>query len=157
MLDDSSPIQEPHLRDIKDDAFSNGSTAVPSDTGTPVSEPLEKSFRYSDYTKDSDATYTSEQERKILSRQLKGEAVKVKLKTLYRYATPRERLILLVSTICALAAGTAQPLMTVGPKYLFAQDITWLMRITAHPRLSLWVLRRLLSGRDSPIRFRISA
>lgn len=57
-------------------------------------------------------------EAEILRRQVFVPTVKVGIKTLYRYSTRNDLLIIALSCICAIAGGAAQPLMTVSV-YLF--------------------------------------
>ena len=54
-----------------------------------------------------------EHEATILKRQLEIPSVKIGYSSLYRYATRNDILIMIVSAICAIAAGVALPLMTV--------------------------------------------
>lgn len=53
-------------------------------------------------------------EAEILRRQVFVPTIKVSPRTLYRYATRNDLLIVFVSCICAIAGGAAQPLMTVS-------------------------------------------
>ncbi|TPX14288.1 uncharacterized protein E0L32_005484 [Thyridium curvatum] len=53
------------------------------------------------------------EEASILKRQVLTPEVKVGIATLYRYASRNDLLIIAVSTVCAIAAGAALPLMTV--------------------------------------------
>jgi len=52
-------------------------------------------------------------EAEILKRQVNIPVVKTGWKTLYRYSTKYDILIMIVSAICSIAAGAALPLMTV--------------------------------------------
>ena len=52
-------------------------------------------------------------EKEIVKRQLDIPTVKVTFKTLYRYATKNDLIIIFVSSVCAIAGGAAMPLMTV--------------------------------------------
>src|SRR5215469_12223111 len=52
-------------------------------------------------------------EKEILKRQVDIPDVKVGYFTLYRYATKMDILIIIISTICTIAAGVGIPLMTV--------------------------------------------
>ncbi|EKG16166.1 Putative ABC transporter protein [Macrophomina phaseolina MS6] len=54
-----------------------------------------------------------ENEREILKRQLDTPPVSISYFALYRYATKLEWIIIVVSSICAIAAGAVLPLMTV--------------------------------------------
>ena len=53
------------------------------------------------------------EERNIIKRQLDTPSVKITYKTLYRYATKNDLLIVIISAICAIAGGAVMPLMTV--------------------------------------------
>ena len=53
-------------------------------------------------------------EREIVKRQLHIPEVKVTFKTLYRYATRNDLIIIAISSICAIAGGSVMPLMTVS-------------------------------------------
>ncbi|KAK4210841.1 P-loop containing nucleoside triphosphate hydrolase protein [Rhypophila decipiens] len=55
----------------------------------------------------------TEEETKIIERQLDLPTVKVTFSTLYRYATRNDRIILAVSTLCCIAGGAGLPLMTL--------------------------------------------
>lgn len=52
-------------------------------------------------------------EAQILKRQVNIPVVKSGWKTLYRYATTNDLIIIAISSVCAIAAGAALPLMTV--------------------------------------------
>ncbi|KAF2861862.1 putative multidrug resistance protein 1, 2 [Piedraia hortae CBS 480.64] len=52
-------------------------------------------------------------EAEVLKRQVDAPTSKLGYKDLYRYATRNDILIMLLSTICAIAGGAAMPLMTV--------------------------------------------
>lgn len=54
-----------------------------------------------------------EHEKNIVKRQLDIPPVKVTFRTLYRYATTNDLLILALSAICAIIGGAVMPLMTV--------------------------------------------
>lgn len=54
-------------------------------------------------------------EREIVKRQLDIPTVKVTFKTLYRYATWNDMIIVTISAWCAIAGGAVMPLMTVCP------------------------------------------
>ncbi|KAH8803203.1 P-loop containing nucleoside triphosphate hydrolase protein [Xylogone sp. PMI_703] len=68
----------------------------------------------SDAEKDQDLySHLPPDEAAILRRQVDIPVVKVGIKTLYRYATRTDLIIIFVSAISAIAAGAALPLMTV--------------------------------------------
>ena len=53
------------------------------------------------------------EEREIVKRQLDIPSVTVTYKTLYRYATRNDLIIVSISAFCAIAGGAVMPLMTV--------------------------------------------
>lgn len=53
-------------------------------------------------------------EKEIVKRQLDIPEVKVTFRTLYRYATRNDLIIIAISSICAVAGGSVMPLMTVS-------------------------------------------
>ena len=55
-------------------------------------------------------------EREIVKRQLDIPTVSVTFRTLYRYATKVDLLIIAVSSVCAIAGGAVMPLMTVSTR-----------------------------------------
>ena len=52
-------------------------------------------------------------EREIVKRQLEIPPITVTYRTLYRYATRNDILIVIISAICAIIGGAVMPLMTV--------------------------------------------
>ena len=88
--------------DKRDSDFASTSTAMEHETKAPVST-------------DEDVLYghLSQHEKDILKRQLDAPPVKVSFFGLYRYASRMDMLIILVSTLCAIAAGAALPLFTI--------------------------------------------
>ena len=55
-------------------------------------------------------------EREIVKRQLDIPTVSVNYRTLYRYATKVDLIIIAVSSVCAIAGGAVMPLMTVSTR-----------------------------------------
>ena len=53
-------------------------------------------------------------ERDIIKRQLETPKVKISFKSLFRYATGIDIIIIVISCICAIAGGAVLPLMTVS-------------------------------------------
>ena len=53
-------------------------------------------------------------EKEIVKRQLAIPDVKVTFKTLFRYATTNDLIIIAISSLCAIAGGAVMPLMTVS-------------------------------------------
>lgn len=62
-------------------------------------------------------------EQEIIKRQLDIPPVAVTYKTLFRYATRIDILIIIISLICSIGGGAVQPLMTVGDICLRVGDI----------------------------------
>ena len=62
---------------------------------------------------DEALAHLPQHEKEIIKRQIDIPTVLVTFKTLYRYATTWDLVIIAVSTICAILAGAAMPLMTV--------------------------------------------
>ena len=65
--------------------------------------------------KEGDEAYAHlpEHEREIIKRQLDVPTVSVSFKTIYRYATTNDLIIVAVAAICAIIGGAALPLMTI--------------------------------------------
>ena len=57
--------------------------------------------------------HLTEDEQRILDRQLDTPTVKVSYFMLYRYATKTDLAIVAVASVCAITAGVVLPLMTV--------------------------------------------
>ena len=55
-------------------------------------------------------------EREIVKRQLDIPTVTVTFRTLYRYATTVDLIIIAISCVCAIAGGAVMPLMTVSTR-----------------------------------------
>ena len=53
-------------------------------------------------------------EKEIVKRQLAIPDVNVTFKTLFRYATTNDLIIIAISSLCAIAGGAVMPLMTVS-------------------------------------------
>jgi ATP-binding cassette subfamily B (MDR/TAP) protein 1 len=66
-----------------------------------------------DLSEDSLFAHLPEHEKEILKQQLEAPSVKVSFFILYRYASRSDILIMVVSAICAIAAGAALPLFTI--------------------------------------------
>lgn len=56
------------------------------------------------------------EEKEIVKRQLHTPTVTVTFKTLYRYATRNDLIIIAISALCAIGGGAVMPLMTVSHK-----------------------------------------
>lgn len=95
-------------------------------------------------------------EKEIVKRQLNIPEVKVTFKTLYRYATNNDLIIIAISCICAITGGAIMPLMTVSTLSSILSN-----RQLAHAILGyLWSTKRhisrLLSTNNIAFRFRCS-
>ena len=62
---------------------------------------------------DEALSHLPDHEKKIIQKQLDIPSVNVNYRTLYRYATPWDLFIVVISTISAIAAGAVMPLMTI--------------------------------------------
>lgn len=77
-----------------------------------------------------------EHEKQGLKRQLESPDVKASFATLYRYASRMDILIMLVSAICAIAAGAALPLFTVS-----LSNVSWTRRKDLWAKLYVCTIR----------------
>ncbi|KAJ6123557.1 hypothetical protein N7471_010874 [Penicillium samsonianum] len=99
-------VEDPQLNEKRvnkrDSDSASTSTAKEHETKTPVAT-------------DDEALYAHlpEHERDILKRQLDAPLVSISYFGLYRYASRMDLLIIVVSTLCAIAAGAALPLFTI--------------------------------------------
>lgn len=105
-----------------DPTFDSGSTLsalAPKDDGK---DDGDKNASKTALTLDDDAIFAHlpEHEKEILKKQLDAPNVKISFFGLYRYASRMDVLILVVSAICAIAAGAALPLFTVSPRVVEA-------------------------------------
>lgn len=101
-----------HDSEKHDPTFDSGTTLsahAPKDDGG-------KNASKTALTVDDDAIFAHlpEHEKEILKKQLDAPNVKISFFGLYRYASRLDVLILVVSAICAIAAGAALPLFTVS-------------------------------------------
>ena len=83
-----------------------------------------------------------ENEKAIVKRQLDIPTVTVTFKTLYRYATRNDLIIIAVSCICAIAGGAVMPLMTVSTRA--CSGYAMCSRIIGHLWSTLWYISRFL-------------
>lgn len=93
--------------------LSSGSSST--DSSVPL-EKLDSTVVKVKEVKEGDEMYAHlpEHEREIVKRQLDIPPVSVSYKTLYRYATKTDMVIIVVSALCAIAGGAVLPLMTVS-------------------------------------------
>lgn len=106
-----------HETEKHDPTFDSGSTLsaiAPKDDGKDGDKNASKTA----LTVDDDAIFAHlpEHEKEILKKQLDAPSVKISFFGLYRYASRMDILILVVSAICAIAAGAALPLFTVSSR-----------------------------------------
>jgi len=71
------------------------------------------SFSVVDVEKNDPLNHLSDNERRIIERELSVPSIKVTYSMLFRYATRVDILILVIGTVCAAASGAVMPLMTV--------------------------------------------
>ena len=93
--------------------------------------------------KDGDEAYAHLplHEREIVKRQLDIPSVTVTYRTLYRYATRNDLLIVVISSICAIIGGAVMPLMTVS----FSFGLSSWRPIANNMTGRLWPTRRFFS------------
>ena len=83
-------------------------------------------------------------EREIIKRQIDTPEIKITYFTVFRYAKGTDFLIMLISTLCAIAGGAALPLMTVPPPLRGMGSIR--PDPSSHIIDRLWSIERDLSG-----------
>ena len=94
-----------------DSSSSEGS----SDDGHQLEKPDSHMVNVEDVKDDEEAyAHLPPHERDIVKKQLEMSTVKVSYMTIFRYATRNDILIIIASSICGIAAGAVQPLMTVS-------------------------------------------
>lgn len=91
--------------------FDSGSTLSPNKESENTSNASKTALSL-----DGDALFAhlAQHEKDILKKQLDAPEVKIGFFGLYRYANRMDILILVISAICAIAAGAALPLFTVS-------------------------------------------
>ena len=130
-----SHIEKQLSHEGSNDAASSGGDVVgekqeqnPHSSGSSSSEDIAHLEKFDSHIikvpeakKDDDEAYAHlpDHEKEIVKRQLDIPTVTVTFKTLYRYATRNDILIILLSCICAIAGGAVMPLMTVSIRRLF--------------------------------------
>ena len=98
---------------VEEDLAHSGSSSSESDP-TGVEKMDSRIVKVKDVKEGEQAyAHLPEHEREIIKRQLDLPAIAVNFKTLYRYATVNDKIILVVSAFSAIAGGAALPLMTV--------------------------------------------
>lgn len=98
-------VAHPHEKARDSDSVSTFSAIIKesgAETNTPGSE------------EDALFAHLPSHEKEILKKQLDAPVAKISFFGLYRYASRMDVLIMLVSAICAIAAGAALPLFTVS-------------------------------------------
>ncbi|KAE8144759.1 P-loop containing nucleoside triphosphate hydrolase protein [Aspergillus avenaceus] len=99
----------------------NGEKSTDRLSSSTIAPPADKELRsrpsstHQGETGDDDALYSHlpEHEKQVLKKQLDADEVKVTFFTLFRYSSRMDILIIMVSGICAIAAGAALPLFTI--------------------------------------------
>ena len=99
--------------DKEHELLSSGSSST--DSSIPL-EKLDSAVVKVKDVKEGDEMYAHlpEHEREIVKRQLDIPLVSVSYRTLYRFATKTDMVIIAISAICAIAGGAVLPLMTVS-------------------------------------------
>ncbi|KAL4761315.1 ABC multidrug transporter Mdr1 [Aspergillus foveolatus] len=109
-------VSTPHAADEKkilsDLSAPSSSTATPADKEP---HPISSSSNNAVSVNEVDAliAHLPEDERQVLKTQLEEIKVNISFFGLWRYATKIDILIMIISTICAIAAGAALPLFTI--------------------------------------------
>lgn len=106
----------PGVRDLHDAEKEQMPDSMPSTSaGSSSSSEIEKPKHTPQANEDKTGALESlpEHERQILIRQLETPEVKTSYKTLFRYATRNDIIIMIISAICAIGGGAVMPLMTV--------------------------------------------
>lgn len=138
--------------------FDSGSTLSPKKESESSSNNASKTA----LSLDDDALFAHlpQHEKDILKKQLDAPEVKMGFVGLYRYADHMDILILVISALCAIAAGAALPLFTVSTGHcdrnlinpLIGIDSLWFVDLLV-PRHPIWqhsvqcLLRRSLQER----------
>ena len=106
---------ERHFVGEKQDSHANSSGSSSHDE--PALEKLDSKIVKVGEVKEGEEAYAHlpPDEKEIVKRQLDIPTVKVTFKTLYRYATWNDLIIVTISAWCAIAGGAVMPLMTVCP------------------------------------------
>lgn len=94
--------------------FDSGSTLSPTHENEKGSNASQTALPLDD---DAVFAHLSQHEKDILKKQLDAPPVKIGFFGLYRYASRMDIIILVVSAICAIAAGAALPLFTVSTSF----------------------------------------
>lgn len=102
-----SPPDFYELTDRSIPSSTNEHSRNPSSTKDQSTRPL------NDTPEDSSSKHLSEEEERILSRELDSPIIAVPYHMLFRYASKVDMLIFATSAACAAASGVVMPLMTV--------------------------------------------
>lgn len=91
---------------------------LPHDVNHPDRSPAEATFREKDDTsiefhKNNSLDELSDSEKTIFKRELHLPPVKVSYRTLFRYASRVDLMIMAICLVCAVISGAVMPLMTV--------------------------------------------
>jgi ATP-binding cassette, subfamily B (MDR/TAP), member 1 len=88
---------------------------------TPLQDPAEiqkldsKVIKVKEDEEDDPFKHLPADEAAVLKKQVDVLVVPTSFKQLYRYATRNDKIIVIISVICAIGGGAALPLMTVRP------------------------------------------
>lgn len=109
------PMSAPIDVDEKPDKPSAHSTTSSSEDDQKVKRLDSRVVNVGEITDGDDAyAHLPPHERDIIKKQLDIPSVTVTYRTLFRYATRTDFIIMAISMLCALAGGSVQPLMTVS-------------------------------------------
>lgn len=108
----SIPYAADEKKILSDLSAPSSTTATPADK---EQRPKSSSSNNAVSVNEVDAliAHLPEEERQVLKTQLEEIKVNISFFGLWRYATKMDILIMVISTICAIAAGAALPLFTV--------------------------------------------
>ncbi|KAE8351679.1 P-loop containing nucleoside triphosphate hydrolase protein [Aspergillus coremiiformis] len=111
----SSPTPAIEIEKSIDKSSASDATIVPATDKEQDCHPSSSNKSEQDGDHNDDALYAHlpEHEKQILKKQLDSAEMKISFFTLFRYASRMDILIIVVSAICAIAAGAALPLFTI--------------------------------------------
>lgn len=111
---DTDSLERTTIKDEKHDYATTNEKNHQIEQHDPATKLDAKVIKVKDDANEDPFAHLPDHEAAILRRQVEVLKVKVGVKTLYRYSTRNDLLIIVVSIICAIAGGAAQPLMTVS-------------------------------------------
>jgi len=86
-------------------------------TGTAISAAVEKHELHSERESTPPTAPLSDQEKDIIDRQLTAPNLTIGYFSLFRYASTKDKLVMVVALISSIAAGAVMPLMTVSDMF----------------------------------------